>query len=194
MASTAGGDIDVLSYEVAARARRFWWIPLITGIAWIILSLIVFRFDATSVKAVGILTGVVFIVVGVEDLATMGLVEGGWKWLYGIFGVLLIIGGVIAISRPVNTFVALAALVGWILLIKGTFDVVLALTNRDIDLWWLRLVLGIIELVLAIAISGNGTAKAVFLVAFVGAAAMVKGIVDIVLAFQLRSLTRALTR
>jgi len=190
MASTAGGLPGVLSYEVAEQARRWWWVPLLTGIAWIIVSLIVFRFDAASVKAVGILAGVVFLFVGIEDLMTMSVVEGGWRWFYGLVGVLLVIGGIIAIARPVNTFVALAALVGWLLALKGIFDMVLALTNRGLDLWWLRLVLGIAELVLAIAISGNGTAKAVFLVAFVAAAALVKGIVDIVTAFQIRSLAR----
>src|SRR5262249_47375929 len=109
-------------------------VPLLTGIAWIIISLIVFRFDAASVKAVGILVGVVFLFVGIEDLMTMTFVEGGWKWFYGIVGVLLVIGGIIAISRPVNTFVALAALVGWLLALKGIFDMVLALTNRGLDL------------------------------------------------------------
>jgi uncharacterized membrane protein HdeD (DUF308 family) len=180
--------LEGLRYEVAGQARRWWWVTLLAGIAWLIISLIVFRFDADSVRAVGIIAGVLFIIAGVEELALVGIVQGGWRWFHGLLGVVLIVGGIIAFARPVNTFLALAALVGWILLVKGIFDIVLALTNRDLDLWWLRLVLGILELILAIAVSGNFVDSAVFVIAFVAAWTLVKGVTDIITAFQLRTL------
>ena len=40
-----------------------WWLFLITGIAWVIISLIVLRFDTTSIGTVGGLLGVVLILV-----------------------------------------------------------------------------------------------------------------------------------
>jgi len=177
---------DALQYEMVEEARRWWWVPLITGILWILISLVFFRFDARSATAVGILAGVVFIVTGIEELVLAFSVDGGWRWLWLIFGILLIVGGVVALAHPVNTFVALASLVGWLLAIKGIFDIVLGLTNRELDLWWLRLVLGLVELVLAVVVSGDFTNKAIFLVAFVAAWSLVKGITNIILAFQLR--------
>jgi uncharacterized membrane protein HdeD (DUF308 family) len=177
---------DALQYEMVEEARRWWWVPLITGILWILISLVFFRFDARSATAVGILAGVVFIVTGIEELVLAFSVDGGWRWLWLIFGILLIVGGVVALAHPVNTFVALASLVGWLLAIKGIFDIVLGLTNRELDLWWLRLVLGIVELGLAVVVSGDFTNKAIFLVAFVAAWSLVKGITNIILAFQLR--------
>ena len=177
---------DALAYEMVEDARRWWWVPLLTGILWILISLVFFRFDARSATAVGILAGVVFLVTGIEELVLAFSVDGGWRWVWLIFGILLIVGGVVALAHPVNTFVAIASLVGWLLAIKGVFDIVLALTNRELDLWWLRLVLGIVELILAVVVSGNFTNQAVFVIAFVAAWSLVKGISNIIVAFQLR--------
>jgi uncharacterized membrane protein HdeD (DUF308 family) len=37
-----------------------WWLFLVTGIAWLLISLIVLRFDVTSIAAVGALLGAIF--------------------------------------------------------------------------------------------------------------------------------------
>ena len=176
-----------MDYALDERVRRLWWVPLVSGIIWILASLVLFRFDVSSAKGVGIIAGIVFIVAGIEEIATMGSAREPWRWLHAILGVLLLIGGVVALANPVNTFLSIAALVGWLLLIKGIFDIILALSNRGIDLWWLRLVVGIVEIALAAVVSGNPVQKAVFLVAFVAAAAMFRGVANIALAFQIRS-------
>jgi uncharacterized membrane protein HdeD (DUF308 family) len=36
-----------------------WWLFLVTGIGWLLISLIVLRFDVTSIAAVGALLGVI---------------------------------------------------------------------------------------------------------------------------------------
>jgi len=178
---------DALAYEYVAAIRRLWWVPLIFGIFWVIFSLVVFRFDVHSVNAVGILVGVVFLVAGVEEVLTAGAVRGGWRWLHAIVGVALFVGAILSFVNPGGTFLALAEIVGWLLLIKGIFDVVLALANRDLDAWWVRLVLGFIELALAFIVSGDLNTKALFVLIFVGATAMLRGVALIVTAFQLRS-------
>jgi glycerol-3-phosphate acyltransferase PlsY len=38
-----------------------WWIFLVTGIVWLVIALIVLRFRLSSVVAVGVLMGVVFL-------------------------------------------------------------------------------------------------------------------------------------
>jgi uncharacterized membrane protein HdeD (DUF308 family) len=48
--------------SVRARASVVpWWLFLVTGIAWLLISLIVLRFDVTSIAAVGALLGVIFL-------------------------------------------------------------------------------------------------------------------------------------
>lgn len=186
-----------LEYGVSPSLRRMWWVLLILGICWIWISLILLRFNVSSVRAVGIIAGVVFITWGIEEFGIMAALlsvrdtAGGrssWLWLHGVLGLILVAGGIVALANPVNTFVSIAALIGWILAFRGIFDIVLALSNRDTELWWLRLVLGIVTLLLAVVISGSFVQKAVFLVLFVAAGAMVRGITNIAWAFQLRSM------
>lgn len=182
---------DPLAYAMPATMRRMWWLFLVLGIAWLLVSLVLLRFNLSSVRSVGILAGIVFLTWGIEELG-LGLAMGSvvmsaWRWLHIIFGLLLIAGGIVAIVNPVDTFVALASLVGWILLFNGIFNIVLALTNRDVELWWLRLVLGIVAIALAAIVSGNFVQKAIFLIAFVAAGAMIRGVTNITMAFQLRS-------
>jgi uncharacterized membrane protein HdeD (DUF308 family) len=173
------------------EVARLWWVPLISGIAWTVIALIVLRFDATSVKTVGILAGIVFIGAGLSDLLMSMIVEN-WKGLYIGLGVALIIVGIVALFRPEGTFEALAAITGWFLLFKGLFDVTIALLDRDVEMWWLTLVLGIVEIGLAFWAAGYFGRKAVLLIIFVAAASLARGITQIVLAFQLRDLNKQL--
>ena len=88
-----------------------------------------------------------------------------------------------------QTFLVLAALIGWYLMIKGVFDFVIALASRDeYDLWWLTMVIGIVEVLIGFwAIGYNGRSIAL-LVIWVAASALARGFTDIFMAFQVRKL------
>lgn len=40
---------------------RYWWVFLVSGILWLIIAWVVLRMDQTSVVAVGVLLGAVFL-------------------------------------------------------------------------------------------------------------------------------------
>jgi uncharacterized membrane protein HdeD (DUF308 family) len=173
----------------AEKATKWWWVFLITGILWLIISLIVFRFNITSVGAVGVLVACFVILAGVNEFGVMAVTQGGWKWVHGILGGLFLVFGIFALFNPWDTFVAVAAIIGWVLLFKGALDIMLALmTRQQNELWWLQLVVGILEIALAFWASGYFGRKVILLIAWVGAWAMMRGITEIILAFQLRSL------
>jgi uncharacterized membrane protein HdeD (DUF308 family) len=178
-----------IKQEVEETAAELWWIPLISGIFWLIVALIVLRFDEASITTVGILAGLVFIGAGINDLAIAQVVDR-WRGLRIVLGLALIVVGVVALFSPGNTFEALAAIIGWYLLFKGTFDIVVALGDRLTDLWWLGLVVGIVEILLAFWAAGYFGRKAVLLVIFVAAAALSRGIVQITMAFEMRGLSK----
>ena len=48
-----------------------WWLMLLTGIAWLIISVIVLRFRLTSITTVGVLIGVVFLAAMVNVTAAL---------------------------------------------------------------------------------------------------------------------------
>jgi uncharacterized membrane protein HdeD (DUF308 family) len=63
--------------------------------------------------------------------------------------------------------------------------------RREIEVWWLQLVGGIIELSLGFWAAGYYGRSAILLVAWVAAFALIRGVRDIVLAFRVRELQHA---
>jgi uncharacterized membrane protein HdeD (DUF308 family) len=182
-----------LTFEEAdfvESASSVWWVFLITGIAWLWVSLIILRLNATSITAVSIMFGVVAIAAGVNELIGMSSSTTGWKIARAILGVLFIIAGIVAFFQPAGTFVALASLFAWVVLFKGIFDVTLALVGPKVGLWWLILIVGILEILLAFWVAGSFERKVILLVAYVGIIALSRGITELILAFKLKGLRR----
>lgn len=177
--------------EVRREAGRFWWLFLLTGILWLVVSLIVFRFSYTSVSSIAYLFGVVAIFFGVNEFFAIGASSTGWKFVHALMGVLFVVAGVIALINPFETFSALAGLMSFFLVLKGAFDIVVSFATRgDIPVWWLQLIVGIVEILLGFWAAGYWGRQAVLLVIWVGAICMARGITEIILAFKLHGLAK----
>jgi uncharacterized membrane protein HdeD (DUF308 family) len=179
--------------DVRADLRTFgraWWLLLVLGLVWIFVSLLVLQFDQTSINTITAIVGIVFFIAAFEEILH-ALVVPGWRWLHAGLGVLFVAGGVWSFAYPTQTFGTLALLLGWVLLIWGTFEIVAALMNRDVDLWWLELVTGIVMVLLAFWAVGYPGRSGYLLVLWVGLGALFRGIGRIVLAFQVRHLAKA---
>lgn len=73
------GIVEARAEErTVARMAGPWWLFLITGIAWLIVSITVLRADLGSVAAVAVLIGFLFIFAGLNEFMVAGLVRG-WK-------------------------------------------------------------------------------------------------------------------
>ncbi len=179
--------------EVADDYGRWWWVFLLGGIAWLVLSLVIFRFDITSARTVGVLFGFIAIAAGVSEFVAIAVSSTGWKIAHGILGVIFVVAGIFAFIEPGETFAALASVIGFFFLFKGIFDIMVAFaTKGTFELWWLQLVTGIIEIGLAFWVNGSFREKAVLLLVYTGLVALSKGITEIFLAFKLRSVRRDL--
>ncbi len=170
-----------------ARVLPPWWLLLVTGIGWMLVGLIVLRFDYTSVSAISILFGIVAIAAGVLEIFALILARGWWKVLHIILAIVFFVAGIVSFIHPGDTFAALAAVFSFFLIFAGTFDIVAAISaRREIEVWWLQLVGGIIEVVLGFWAAGYYGRSAVLLVAWVAAFTLIRGVRDIVLAFRIR--------
>jgi uncharacterized membrane protein HdeD (DUF308 family) len=106
--------------------------------------------------------------------------------------VVFIAAGVVAFIHPGDTFRALAAVFSFFLVFAGTFDIIISISARhEIEVWWLQLVGGIIELALGFWAAGYYGRSAVLLIAWVAAFAIIRGVRDIVLAFRIREIQHA---
>jgi uncharacterized membrane protein HdeD (DUF308 family) len=177
---------------IVREGARYWWVFLLTGIAWLVIAWLVLRLDITSIAAVGVLLGVVFLFASVNEVGLGSLMSGGWKILHYVMALIFFIGGLWSLVRPVDSFFALASVLGLILIFYGTFEIARAFSSRDVNpYWWIGLLTGILLLLLAFWVSGSDRVYALaqrsYLILFwVGFMALFKGITQIVMAFGIR--------
>ena len=178
---------------VRAAARAWWWF-LVTGILWLLIAVVVLRFDLTSVAAVGTLLGVVLLLGGMNEFLTMSMRETGWRWVHAAMGVVFIAGGVWAFVHPIGAFYELASILGFVLVLKGALDVAVSIAMKDVnEVWVLGLVVGVLELLLGFWVSQQLFApRAILVITWVGFAALFRGVGEIVTGFQLRRAAKEL--
>ncbi len=165
-----------------------WWVFLVTGLAWFIISLIVLRMNVASVATVGLLMGVVFLASGIEEFFIASF-RSSWRWARVLMGVIFVAGAIWSFVTPFGAFWSLATVLGFLLIFKGTLDIVESVVSQPANpIWWLGIVTGILEVGLGFwATQQYFPARALLLLLWVGFYAMFRGISEIVLAFELRS-------
>jgi uncharacterized membrane protein HdeD (DUF308 family) len=179
--------------EILEEAADRWWLFLLSGIAWLVFSLLVFQWDYTTVYAISILFGVVALFAALNEFVEITISTSGWKVVHAILGVLFGIAGVWALVHPHAAFTTLAALMGFFFLFKGIFDVTVAFTTKPVyDLWWLQLIVGIVEILLGFWVAGSFRDSIILLVIYVGVIALTRGITELFVAFKLHSLKKRL--
>lgn len=190
--NTSGDQLDDIPPEGREALKQmsvYWWLWLIIGIAWIIIALVILQFTDQSLEIVGIIIGAMFIGAGIQYFVISTLVHR-WRWVWIALGTLLIIGGVVAIFNPAETFEAVADVLGFIFLLVGITWIFQAFAEQDHnDLWWLGLIAGILMLIIAFWTAGQlAGAKQELLIIFAGIWALMAGITDVIRAFQIKSI------
>jgi uncharacterized membrane protein HdeD (DUF308 family) len=180
-------DIQSGARAGLARLAGPWWIFLLTGIGWLILAWIALRFAPASIPTVGVLLGVYFLVATINEFF-IAAVMPSWRWLHVLMGIIFAFGAGWSFARPYNAFWALASILGLLLIFQGTFYIITSVSTRDVNsMWWLGLVVGILEILLGFWASQQyRPVQGALLLIWVGFFALFRGISEIVIAFQLR--------
>ena len=185
-------DIQAMPFDRAERvddrrgAEPYWWVFLVLGGFWLAFALLVFQLDATSIDGVSTLIGIVCLAAAAAEVTNARANSSG-RVVHALLTVAFIVIALLAFIHPENTFSALASIFAFYLLIRGVVDVGVAIAGRGVDLWWVGLVTGVIEILLAFWAAGDFGHKTILLVIWVGASALLVGLRQIVFAFQLRS-------
>jgi uncharacterized membrane protein HdeD (DUF308 family) len=188
----AAAPLSASDRRTMVDAARMWWLFLITGTAWLLFSIIIFRFDYTTVSAISILFGVFVLAAAVMEFIALATTQGWRLILHALLGVAFLVIAIVSFVHPGDTFRALAAVISFYFILKGTFDLIVSLATRDEnEVWWLGMTLGIVEILLGFWAAGDFGNKVILLVVWVGVAALTRGISEILFAFSLRHMKGA---
>ena len=179
--------------EATRQITGYWWLGLVAGIAWIVISMVILQFDDASITTVGILVGSMFLFAASANFAVASAAVEH-RWVPALFGGLFLISAIVCFINPADTFVGLADMLGFLFGIVGLWWMVRAFLERPVNpSWWTGLISGILMTGLAFWTSGQFFIhKAYLLLVLAGIWALMEGITDIVRAFEARRLNKQL--
>src|SRR5436190_19555290 len=114
-----------------AAGASFWWLFLFTGSLWLLFSIVIFRFDWTTVSSISILFGVVMLCAAFAELIGAFADHGWWRVARLALGVAFGVIGIVASVHPGHTFAALAGVMSFYFSVKASSDVPPPLAARS---------------------------------------------------------------
>jgi uncharacterized membrane protein HdeD (DUF308 family) len=168
---------------------RNWWLLLLDGVLLVVAGILVFSIDWT-IGELATFIGALFIVQGVAEALTTGI-DARVRRANVVTGLLSIGAGIVIIAWPGPGVLAVAILLGAWLVVSGTITITGAFAARGLlPNWWLLLILGVLEIALAVlALAAPGAALAA-LITVAGIWAVVIGAMRVVIAFELKRLPK----
>lgn len=188
--TTPSGPMQHLREEVVSTTR-FWWLPLITGVAWIVAAVVILRFNYVTVAAIAALFGVLCFVAAANEVMVGATSSRGWRIMHWLLALVFIVVGVFAFIRPDKTFVGLAAIMSFYFIFRGAFDITMAIAGSRAPGWWVLLLVGLAEVAIGFWAAGSWKVSVVLLVSWVAAAALIHGVGQISTAFMVRRVGKA---
>ncbi len=187
-----------LAADAMRRAiRKTWWVPLIQGIASVIIGVLLLTNPATTLITIALFLGAFWFVGGIFDIIgafTRRSEDRGWFWPL-LAGIISIIAGLLLLSQPIAGAIilpfTLAILIGAGAIVSGIFNIIWAIRARNEIQGEIWLILwGVISILLGIYVLANPGASAIALVLVIAILAIVGGIAMVISAFRLRSAAR----
>jgi len=174
----------------AEGVARYWPFLLLGGLISIVFGALILSIE-WSVESLGTFIGVMYILQGLSLALTRPL-DGSGRGANLAGGALAAAAGIALIVWPDKGIVVVGVFVGVFVVSYGLLHIVGSLANRQVPYWWLMLVLGLIEVPIGIWALRRPGLTLVVIVTLVGAWAVVYGIWQCVMAFEVRNLRRRL--
>ena len=183
----ASGIVVVVDVDTLVRN---WWVVLLRGIAGIVFGILTFFRPDISLLALVLLFGAFALVDGVLAIVTAlrgGRANDRW-WVLLLQGLAGVAAGIIVLFWPELSALALVYVIAAWALITGGLEIATAIRLRKvITREWLLALSGIASVLLGIVLMLFPGPGALALTLWIGAYALVSGVLLTVLAFRLRS-------
>ena len=171
--------------------KRYWWVPVIRGIAGIVFGVIAFAYPGLALATLILLFGAWVLIDGVFRIvgATAGRASDPDWGFHLIIGILGIVVGVLTFRAPgITTLALIIYIAAWALMI-GAAEIALAIKlRREIKGEWFLILMGLASIIFAVLLLWNPGPGAVALLWLIASYAIVFGVLAIFFGFRLRSL------
>jgi uncharacterized membrane protein HdeD (DUF308 family) len=163
-----------------------WWIPLIEGIALIIVGVLLFTNTAATTLVLVQVLGIYWLIAGIMELISLFVDRSAWglKLFGGIVGIW---AGLAILNHPIGGALALGfslvIILGILALVMGVINIIQAFRGAG---WGIGL-MGVINIIFGVILLGNSLIATATLPWVLGGFAIVGGIVAIVMAFRLKT-------
>jgi len=174
-----------------------WWAIVLRGVCAVLFGLAAFLWPGLTVTVLVLLYGAYALVDGVLAVlwSLAGRHLGAFPWGVLLAGVGGIIFGVITFLWPDLTALALLYLIAAWAIVRGAFEIIAAFhLRREIENEWLLALSGVLSVLLGVVLFIAPGAGALAVVWWIGAFAIVVGVLTILLGVRLKRLNDRLGR
>ncbi|WP_406443964.1 HdeD family acid-resistance protein [Streptomyces sp. NBC_01613] len=179
-----------------ALSRAAWQVVLVTGVASLILGVLVLVWPGASLLAAGVLFGVYLLISGIFQLvAAFGTHRTtSLRVLAFISGALSILLGLFCLRGPMRSILLLALWIGIGWLIRGITQTLAAASDRNMPARGWQIFLGIVTFIGGIVLIDSPFESVAVLTLVGGIWLIAVGVVEIITALSVRSRTEQVPR
>jgi uncharacterized membrane protein HdeD (DUF308 family) len=178
--------------DMVARVGRHWGWVLAFGIVTVLIGIAALVWPGRTLVVVAVLFGIQLIVMGIFRFAAALASDdltGGTRVLLALLGVLSLIIGLYAVRHILITLLALALLLGIFWIVSGAVELFTAVSRREMPHRGWNALMGIISVLAGIVLLVYPGISLVVLAVVVSVWLLIFGVMQIMLAFRIRSLT-----
>jgi uncharacterized membrane protein HdeD (DUF308 family) len=181
-------------YSFGSLVSQFWWTLLLRGAVAILFGVLAFIWPAVTLSVLVLLFGAYALVDGIVAII-LGIKEYGDRerwWATLLAGVVSVGAGIITFVMPGLTAIALLALIAFWAILHGVLEILAAIRLRhEIEGEWLLGLGGALSVAFGVLMLLFPGAGALAVVWWIGAFAVLYGVMMIALGLRLRGFGRA---
>jgi uncharacterized membrane protein HdeD (DUF308 family) len=183
--------------DMLAGIGRHWGWVLTFGIVTLLAGLLTLAWPGRTLVVIAVLFGIQLVVAGIFRFVAAFAADdatGGTRVLLALLGVLSFVVGLYAVRHVLVTIAALALLLGIFWIVNGAVEAFAALSHRGMQGRGWTILTGLLSVVAGIVVLAYPAISLATLAVVLGFWLLLYGVMEVVLAFRLRSVGHAAAR
>lgn len=184
--------MEALFLKSIKNSIKHWYIPLLVGIFFITVSIVVFSAPTGSLIALSLLFALSFVLSGLSEsifaVTNRNQLEN-WGWSL-VFGIITLVVGILLFLKPALSITALAFFIGFVVLFRSISTIGFAMDVKKYGdkYWWSPLILGVIGAIMSFILIWNPLFAGLSVIILIALNFLFTGLFSVFLSFQLRRL------